>query len=423
MSLIIAVFFGIFALYKLELAICFFTLGMVSIPHNYWNNLLIFYSLVFFVFVYLIQVTAKKRELYSIKNFNLPLLFFIFFGFYGVLIATDFGDAIRVYILLLSGICYSLLILVVFDDYKKIKLLIDFICISILFTGIYAILQKYVFGVEIRAEFIDAIVSADMPGRIYSTLDNPNNYSMYLLLALPICIANLLNTKSIYKKILVFFILSLGLFCLYFTLSRGAYISFAGGLFIFLLLVDAKVVFFGFIISVILLPIIISKFSFLAPDILFKRLSTVGKDSSSSYRILIWKGAFATIKDYFIRGIGIGPNSFKIIFRNYADPMAARAMHSHNIFLQVWFDTGILGFISFLTFLYTFFRDNFSLYIKTTNKKYKILLSSFIFSIASFLAYGMVEYVWYYPRVMTFSFIIIGLSFAMIRLIREEQIV
>ena len=81
---------------------------------------------------------------------------------------------------------------------------------------------------------------------------------------------------------------------------------------IFLLLLNLKSIIL-FIVGLIAVP-------FVLPSSIMNRLTSIGNtgDSSTSYRISIWKGAIDMIKDYWYRPIGQGATAFNSIYPYYS---------------------------------------------------------------------------------------------------------
>lgn len=411
MFLVVATFFAVFTFYSLEISFGAFIVVMSIAPHEIWNNIIILLVSVFYLLVFYLQVLASKRKGLTIKSISVPLLFFVFFGFYSLFISFDFGDSLRVFIILLSCIILSIVLMGIVRDKKTLDMFLAFICIAVFLTCLYGIYQKIV-GVEVRAEFIDIVASDGEKQRIYSTMDNPNNYAEYLVLFLPLVFAYFLNTRDEIKKLLILFIGFLGMVLLVLTLSRSAYVTFAFGAALFVLLVNKKIVPFCIILSVAAIPLI--------PDMIINRLMTIGKDSSSKYRIYIWDSVFKMLRVYWYKGIGIGPGAFKKIYDNYPNPNASRVMHAHNLILQIFLEMGIGGIISFLALMFSNLKDNFMGYLNTKDLYFKNMFSGFIFSLVAITAFSFGEYVWYYPRVLLSFWIVMGLSFATINFAKEE---
>lgn len=81
------------------------------------------------------------------------------------------------------------------------------------------------------------------------------------------------------------------------------------------------------------------------------RLSTVfdSAESTTQARLQIWHVAWEGIKQYGWHGIGIG--QFGQYYVEHRPPNALEPFaHAHNLFLQLWIETGIAGMLTFLGF-------------------------------------------------------------------------
>ncbi|MDR1245138.1 MAG: O-antigen ligase family protein [Endomicrobium sp.] len=107
------------------------------------------------------------------------------------------------------------------------------------------------------------------------------------------------------------------------------------------------------------------------------------KSSFFSEKFLIWKTALSVITDNFLLGVGF--NNYKSVSLSYGTVENVDVLYCYNIFLQVLAETGIIGFVLFLTLLFVFFffvikRLNFG----KDKKTYLFVL----FAIIVFLVYN-----------------------------------
>ncbi len=98
--------------------------------------------------------------------------------------------------------------------------------------------------------------------------------------------------------------------------------------------------------------------------------------SSKIERVYIWKASIKMFLDHPILGIGIG--TFPLIYPSYKLPQAYETSMSfaHNLPLNILAETGILGFLSFFTFIVSLYIRGIRLYRKTQDDLVLILLSS-----------------------------------------------
>ena len=71
----------------------------------------------------------------------------------------------------------------------SLRRLLGFFYVSLLIVCIMGIAQRALGLVSVNASYTDASLNRGVPGRIYSSLDNPNNLSGFIQLFLPLAAA------------------------------------------------------------------------------------------------------------------------------------------------------------------------------------------------------------------------------------------
>ncbi len=184
------------------------------------------------------------------------------------------------------------------------------------------------------------------PKRALSFFEYPNAFGLFLapLLAflLPFIFAKpglaSGNRDWFYR---LYYLLGLGALVL--TLSRGAWLGFLAAIVIFALIGANKKTRQILVGGIILCAIIVFSFANLRYRVL---LPFVGEKSSVS-RLSLWQTAGKMIKDSPVLGKGL--YGFPTNFAKYnTDPNLTELNYPHNIFLNFWVETGLLGLISFL---------------------------------------------------------------------------
>ena len=279
--------------------------------------------------------------------------------------------------------------------------------ISAALVSCYGIYQ-YVFGAVGSAAWIDAEMFSGIGVRVYSTLDNPNVLSEYLLLAIPFSAAFVVYEKNWLARL--FFIGTTGvmLLCMVLTFARGGWLGLIVAVAIFLVMIDRRFVFVG-IIGLIALY-------FLLPDVILSRLLSIGDltDGSTSYRLSIWLGTLAMIRDFWLVGVGPGTAAFNRVYPIYGYG-AANAQHSHNLFLQIICDAGIFALIIFVMLLFSYVRALASAMKKSANRALNIFRIAAVSSLVGFLVQSMTDYSFYNYRVTLVFWAVVGLGIALSR--------
>ena len=281
-------------------------------------------------------------------------------------------------------------------------------------VALYGVYENF-FG-AINTTWQDEDMFEDIRGRVVSTFENPNVLAEYLIMTLMFTAVMFLISKNIGKKLMFLVMTGTGAACLVFTWSRGAWLGFLIGLILFLFIYNRKSILFLMfgIMSVPFLP-------FVLPQTIINRFLSIGniKDTSTSYRVNIWRAVIDMIKDHFSSGIGVGEGAFAVIYPEYSLAGIESAPHSHNLFLQIIVEIGIFGLLVFIAAVIMYMQSNFSLYNKIQFiKRYKAdrLLSAAGFcGIVSMLAQGMTDYIWYNYRVFFMFWLIFGLTMAIRR--------
>src|SRR5699024_8404156 len=83
---------------------------------------------------------------------------------------------------------------------KQLKVLLCFLWLALMLTSLYAVYQGIV-GVEVDLSLTDTELNAGMPGRVYSTFENPNNYAELIVMLVPFAAALALSEKKIWLRI------------------------------------------------------------------------------------------------------------------------------------------------------------------------------------------------------------------------------
>nr|WP_272879081.1 O-antigen ligase family protein [Clostridium sp. Cult2] len=228
---------------------------------------------------------------------------------------------------------------------------------------------------------------------------------------IPISISLFWHSKRIHKKA-IFLISSLILIlALVLTLSRGGWVGFAFGIFIFVLLMEKRL-----LLSII--PLVLGGVYFLPQSILNRITSIVNfADSSNTYRIKMWRITLDIIRDHWLVGVGFGHLPFKATFETYIRTMPT--YHAHNTYLETMAETGILGFIIFVIFLFVLFKYSIKKLVKGKDSYIKTMAIGVISGLAAVLAHGAVENILYIPRIITTFWILVALLLSLIRISDE----
>jgi O-antigen ligase len=232
----------------------------------------------------------------------------------------------------------------------------------------------------------------------------PNSYAAAInLILLPLIAINLVNKGKtcLYVAMLILF------YSLLTTQSRGGFLSFTVGITIMLIvfyLTNKKTqnnfskVFLG-LFSMILI-FIISHVSGLQNNKreidleIFERnrLDNVSVDANT--RLVLYDVAWQRIKNKPV--LGHGYNNFQFYWLKDQRPPFKNSHTNfvHNDYLQLWFETGLIGVFSILLMLSIFYYKTWKLYKVVEQKKLTILLA-LLGGLSAYSAHAVVDFVMY----------------------------
>lgn len=271
-------------------------------------------------------------------------------------------------------------------------------------VALYGILQ-YIFGWNTSNAWIDEEMFEEATMRAYSTMENPNVLGEYLLLLIPLAaIFTLRKESNVLERIVYGGIFMLGCLCMIFTQSRGCWLGLILAAAIFVTFYNGKLW--------ALVPIVLLALPFIIPETMIDRMMSVGdlEDSSTSYRVFIWKGTFRMLRDFWIGGIGMGEGAFRTVYPVYSY-IGIIAPHAHNTFLQLVVEGGIGTLAIFVGVMVAFLRkvgSAFGMYTKnSTGAISSLAIGS---GVCGFLLQSMFDYTFYNYRMMAMFFMILALG-------------
>lgn len=400
--------------YNFQAGLCLFIFVVSIVPHEQWNNLYTVLGGVFLAIVYLIKVASGKKEHFEFKAVD---FFFLLFGLL-VLLSTVTSiapvDSVRIFLFFGASLFTAFLMANAIQSKKNLNVVLLTVFLAVIATSLLAIYQGIV-GVAVNESLTDVELNKGMPGRVYSTMGNPNNYAEYLILFVPFCIAYVLNLKNTVKKLLFSLVLILPVIALGMTYARSAWIGFAIVIFVFLLFTNWRLIPVCVILGIAVVPFL--------PRSIVNRALTIGslQDSSNAFRIYIWQGVLKMLKDYWTTGIGLGPTPFSKLYANYTMPEAPTAPHAHMLFLEVWVEMGVVAIISFMWYLIRIVKKSILSAFYVKDRDYKNILIAGVAAIGGISFISLAEYVWFYPRIMFIFWVAMGISMAALKLAAKEE--
>ena len=376
------------------------------------NPSLVIMMLVLFVFV---AFTFKFIRGKRVVRFEILDVFVAMLGFlllFGGVVSAGKGESLRSALLYCGFIASYFFIVNMLRKKQWIYRCVKLIIFSTSIIAIIGIFQQS--ATVINPSWVDMSRFADIGTRVTSLFDNPNMLSIYLIIVFPFVLSSIATAES-FKERLLYSLCAFSIaLCTLYTWSRGAWLGIVVAATIFLVAYNIKNIWL-LALALLSLPIWMP----LLPQSVINRVLSIGSltDSSSVYRIYTWRGVFKMIKDYLLTGIGVGESAFSEIYPIYSYSGTETVMHSHNLFIEITVQLGIVGLLVLGIILFLYFQKCFGT-IKLKGKidnKVRTVVVAGLSSIVGALTMGLTDHIWYNYRVFFLFWAVIALTCALIR--------
>lgn len=365
-----------------------FSLALYSVTHKGFKFK--FDGIGFFIIVFLgVYAVAAVTSFAMMNSFSIWAIYFVFISIYFVIINTV-------------------------NTKKLLMNLLTVFVLSGFLVCLYGVAQ-YVFGWDTAQAWMDEEMFSDIKMRIYSTLGNPNVLGEYILLVLPASVGLMWVNKRFEAKVVYAAVSALMFGALILTFSRGCWIGIMAAAAIFITFAAGKL--WG--LGLIALPII----PMILPQSIINRFSSIGnmEDSSTSYRVYIWMGTLAMIKDFWLSGIGMGQKAFTQVYPFYSYNGIV-APHSHNLFLQILVESGIVGIAVFLIIAVLFLRRVMTGYqAGGKGDSLSTVMTALSAGVCGFLLQGMFDNCFYNYRVMLVFWCVLAMGRACVYVAEQKR--
>lgn len=357
---------------------------------------------------FLIRQFLKGSFTFRLTPLDPLLLFFAGAMLFSSLISYTRRSSLTALAIHLIIIAFYFVLTNTITNKQKLYAVIASLALTSAVAAAYGVYQYYTGDISSDA-WVDVTMFEDIKTRVVSTFGNPNVLGEYLILVIPLTVALLWERKGWLIKLAIGGLAAIMLLCLIYTSSRGAWLGFIFAIGIFAVLRDRRFLALC-LIGLLLVP-------FVLPPSYINRFTSIGnlQDSSSAYRLSIWLGSLKMLQDYWPSGIGLGLEPFKLIYPKYAFN-AAYAHHSHNIYIQLVLETGIVGFLLFMGLLTVFYKNIFFGCNKVRDRFVSTLMIAAGAGLAGYLVHGIVENIWYNNRVLLTSWVVIALGMSAFKL-------
>lgn len=371
------------------------------------------YIFVFICLSFFYMIISDEKVTLSISKYNFPIFLFMI----SILISLIYSglnewSGLQLY-LFFPNILIFYITTILKSEQKRQLIATIFISASII--SIYAIYQylsdfSFINSNEYIAEFI-------IKKRVFATFLSPNMLASYIIMMLFLGLGLLITAYFQKEKTFPWIFISL------FTMSVALLLTKSlGGILAF----TVTFILFIFLANLYLLPNINFKkvtlklnsmginfvllfFIFISTLFTRERLSQLfnlnNPNNPMVQRIYYWFTSLKIIKHFPLTGIGWA--KLENLYRLYKPAPSVTTSYSHNVFLQIIVELGLLGLLSFIWIVFMFLKAALrSIKDNTTQRALKIGLFC---AGCSFLLHNLIDLSFYFGQVSFFWWIILGL--------------
>lgn len=365
---------------------------------------------------------------------NFPILSFIILCLLSLIWSNNFFVSFKELPLFLAGPLLYVIVINNINNQRQINRILTITLTVAGLFGIYGILQY---------NGIDFPFWIRNVGRqqVFGLFGNVNFFAEYLIIPLPIAISLFFTSRNkLIKVLLLISILTMGT-SLILTFTRGSYLGLGISLifmaFLFLTYRGKNIIKENkkyFLIVLLIIIIVASLFfipnSFNKPETAVYKIKSRLSISSltESYtirsRITNWKYTILMIKDHFFLGSGIGTykyNSLKYQ-AEFFDQGDNRSLYpyvfttkTHNEYLQLWAELGIVGLGIFLWLLVTYFIYGFKFLKRINNNYNQGLVIGLMGAVVAVLVDGIFGFPFHLPATIVLFWLSLALTVSIIK--------
>lgn len=385
------------------------------IPFTYWNNA---YSLMAFsLLLALFYAGSMGRADFRLDMASVGFYPVVLFGaaFLGAAMSYAPSQSLRYLFYHVSAALCVVVTVSAVRHVEDLKRLLAGGAVCVLVSSAYGVFQR-IQGVEVNRSYVDLKVNAGMPGRVESFFDNANTFCEVLLLLLPLVAALILCSKHLYSRLMAGGILVLGVAAAGMTYSRASWVGLACAMAVFVFLWRPRLIPLCAALCVLCIPLL--------PTTIWNRILTIGNfsDSSTLNRIPTLLAALEMIRSRPLRGIGLGaavPKLYAADWNLYHANFPY--VHSHNFYLEVWLQTGLLGVVSFVGAMLWNIKQAARTVRHCEPSAARTITCAAASALCGSMVCGLADYLWHYPRVMVIFWFVFAVALVGVKLCRREN--
>ena len=295
-------------------------------------------------------LTGKNKQIHFYPFVTIPAFGYFAAQIISIINTPDISVSMFSIIQNLKVFIFYFIIANRLESKEKFYITWKLLMFSLILESVICILQ-FITKTNYTSSFQTVKNSGEVFFRITGTTGSPNVTGSYLASLLPIPLVAFFSQEKRYSLWLPFSAFALGLIALFLTQTRGAWVSFGVGMFLFLFLSGRKRGAWKFALGS---TIVIGIFVIVFKDVIIERFSQ-GTDTLV-YRMHLIRSAFQMIQAHPL--FGVGTNAYALVMKDYVPFFLTQERWIvHNRYLLVWAETGIIGIVFFLLFLGNTFRS------------------------------------------------------------------
>lgn len=350
--------------------------------------------------VWLYYKLAARQARWRLSAASLPLLFLLLVAAAATVQSIDVAASLVQLVLWVTAVLLFIMVTDLVRNSRDAAALLGPVLVGGALMALWGFYQV-VHPPHVEESWVDTSVSGELV-RVFASMGNPNYLGEYMALYLPLGLALWLQQPR-RQLVLAVPLLMMGAVLLL-TGSRGAWLALLVAGVVFMLMRGGRWTIFLFL-GILAAP-------FVLPDWVLQRLvsAITLQDTSAQYRLNMWQGVIAMLHKFWVLGTGIGAEVFAKGYEAFMLP-EARAAHAHNLYLQVFAEMGILGIIAVLWTLLAVIRRTFVVGLRPRSS---YLLAAVPAALLGLLFHGLVEYIWYNPKLLFAFWAVAGLGMGLV---------
>ena len=372
---------------------------MLCVPHEYWNNL---YGVLFALTALLLywwDTAAAAGAALNPALLGVGGWIYLLLSLLSPLWSAFPLAGIRVAVFTAAGFVLCYVTAASFRSREAVGRFMDLLYAALIATSVYGLarhaLGRDSYGVPIGEEIL---------GRLGSTLEHAINYGEFAAMALPLGLIRALEGKGARRAVMLG-LLALPCAALGLTYARTGWIA----------AVLAGAVLIWYWKKQLLSPAAAAAGVgvFFLPESIQARLLSMLQfnDTGSSGRFTLWKECLDMLRRHWLSGVGLGQENF---YRSYlpcsTGTLPFQPAHANMGYLAAWVSLGILGFAAYLALWFGIFPR----LRRRTRREDGVdwRCAALTASLAGAALANVPEFLWFYPRMRFFWFILLGLALA-----------